>query len=272
MTTAATTLTACRVCGVATDQNVEVREGRTPAGHRDASSDYSVGTCATCQTLDTITPGAAVRACLRLLGKDEAVWPAFSKVLEDREIDAAAVLFEVTGNPRRGAQRTAFHHVPREVKAELRRGWAAVLEARVDASLPPLAPTPTGPPEGSPPACLSCGAATAVEWHGPLHTFGLMRGPDPVEGYVCPDCAVSLEAVGAVGQPFVERAVMQAKGLDRTPRVRAWVATGLPPQDTPWGWVDTAESAITLDPWTAMMEAVAVLTERVDGLERRLDG
>lgn len=270
--TATAALIACRICGVATDEDVETRYGRTPAGQRNMAADFQVGTCGECRGLDTVTPGLAVRACMRVIGVDEASWPALSKVLAEMEFDPAAVLFERTGTPRSGPQRKAFAHVPEEARAALRWAWAHVLADRVAATSDPGPPEPVGPPDDGPPACLACGVAVAPEWHGPLHTFGLTRGPDRVDGYVCPACVVPLTAAGAVGPEFLERAVMAAKGIDWVPRVRAWVATGLPPREVGWDWVDVEPPARTLDPITALLEQVADLTERVEALERGAAG
>lgn len=268
MTTATATEAPCRVCGVATDLDVEVRYGQTPAGMRDASGDYAVGTCQVCQTLDTGTPGSAVRACLRLLGRDEAEWPAFAKVLDGMEIDASAVMFERTGSPRRGPQRKAFGHVPKDAKRLLKVAHTRLLLAGAAASVPAEPDRPTPPEPEYPQGCLACGVAASINWHGPLHTYGLTGGPDRVDGVLCDACADAYRAVGAVGLPFLEKAVMKAKGIDwAPPRLRAWVATGLDPRDEPWDWVDTAEPALTLDPWTAAMELIADLTERVEALE-----
>jgi hypothetical protein len=261
----------CRVCGLATDLNPETFYGHTPSGQRDPASDFTIGTCSECLTLDTVAPGSAVRACLRLLGKDGADWPMFATALQDMEIDAAAVMFEATGHPRRGPQAKAFAHVPKEVRAELRRAWAKVLEAKVAATLPAPEPEPEGPPADAPQGCLACGVATAVEWHGPLHTFGLTRGPERVDGYVCPECSVALEQVGAVGMDFLERAVMSAKSLDFAPRVRAWVATGLPPTSEPWSWLDLQEPPLTLDPITFLQMQVSELTDELASLRSEVD-
>jgi hypothetical protein len=256
----------CRVCGLATDLNPETFYGHTPSGQRDPASDFTVGTCSECLTLDTVAPGSAVRACLQLLGKDGADWPMFATMLQDMEIDAAAVMFEATGHPRRGPQSKAFAHVPKEVRAELRRAWAGVLEAKVAATLPQPEPTPEPPPTGL--ACLACGVATAVQWHGPLHTFGLTRGPERVDGYVCPECSVALEQVGAVGMDFLERAFQKHTGIAWSPRnIRPWIAVDLPPQTVPFGWMkDVEEPPLTLDPVTFLMEQVGDLQTEVASL------
>jgi hypothetical protein len=265
-----TDVASCLFCGVETDRNVEVREGRTPAGMRDASADYAVGTCEGCQTLEPAVPGSAVRACLRLLGQDEAEWPAFLKALDGLDIDPTGVLYERSGSPRRGPQRKPYAHVPKDIRAELRTGWARVLAAKVAATLPPAAPTPEPPPDGAP-GCLACGVGQALVWYGPLHTTGLTRGPTPVTGYVCPTCVEHLEAVGGVGERFIERACCAAQGVPwsdqtRVPGLRAWIATGRPPGE-PWEWITVRPPAPDLDPFTELREQIAVLADRVAALE-----
>lgn len=261
----------CQVCGVATALNRVEVQGRTAMGQWNPATDLTMGTCLTCQTLQP-DEGLAVRATLRLIGKDETAWPAFGAVLADMEIDPTAVLYSVSGSPRQGPQRTAFGHVPKQVKAELRRAWATVLANRVEALTPQPALEPISPPADAPQGCLACGVATAMDWHGPLHTFGLVRGPDPVHGWVCPACAKALEQVGAVGEDFLERAVMAAKGIDWVPRVRAWVATGLPPQAEGWAWMgDLLDTRpLNLDPFSALAEMLERLTDRVEMLENEV--
>jgi hypothetical protein len=265
-------LPSCRVCGIATGLNLEVREGRTPLGQRDGH-DITVGTCQDCQTLDTVTPGMAVRACLRVIKKPESEYLRFATVLEGLEIDATAVLYEITGHPRRGPQSKAFAHVPKAVRDTLKHAYAETLQARVLASLPQPEPTPEPPPADAPQGCLACGVATAVQWHGPLHTFGLTRGPERVDGYVCPECSVALEQVGAVGMDFLERAFQKHTGIAWSPRnIRPWIAVDLPPQAQPFGWMkDVEEPPLTLDPVTFLMEQVGDLQTEVASLRSEVD-
>lgn len=267
--------TACRVCGLPTDLNIEVKLGYTPLGQRDGN-DYAVGCCESCQTLLPDVPGSAVRACLRLIKKPESEHPAYSEVLADMEIDAADVLFEVTGHPRRGPQRRAFGHVPKDVRGALKRAYAAMLQERVLASLPQPEPTPEPPPEGFPRACLACGVGLSLQWFGEVSAaYVLTRTPETVTGWLCDACGPVLQVVGAVGQPFIERAVMEAEGLPwsdaiRIPNLRAWVAEDLPPQDIGWDWLDLTPPPLNLDPMTALQEMVAELTERVDALQNEV--
>lgn len=278
MSTTTATFVACKICGVATTQAVERRRTTTNAGLPTLTNDYDVGTCEDCATLRPDEPGLAVRAALRVLGKDEAD-PLAAEAFMEAGVDVAPVLYEDTGLPlggrgRGGPQRKAFAHVDREGRAALRAGYAALLAARVERADDALTPaaTPTPPPEGAPRACLACGQGKAVDWWGPLLTHGLVRGPSPVEGYFCDACGPHLQDEGAVGAPFLERAVMAARGLDYPPpRLRAWVATGLEPRSEPWDWVDTTPPTQTLDPLTALFEETHALRQRVEALEARDD-
>lgn len=259
------TAIACRVCGLATTANVEVRRGQSPMGSWDPSRDITVGVCPVCTTLDSATIGLAVRACLRLIKKPESDWSAFGAILTDMEIDPAAVLFEVSGGGR-GPQRRRFAHVPREVKNQLRRAYARVLADRVAATLPQPEPEPEGPPSGS--ACLCCGKSKDLVWGGPLLSHGFTHDSRSVEGWLCEICSDVYSNVGAVGSSFFEQAFQRHTGIAWSPRnVRPWIATGLEPPTEPFGWMDVQEEPLTLDPVSFLMDAVATLQGEVLALQ-----
>lgn len=266
---------ACQVCGVAAEGPAERRYTCSATGRPSPHLDYDVGTCADCRTLRPEEPGSAVRAALRVLGKDEDD-PLAAEAFAEAGVDATAVFYDLgAGPPGRGAsgpQRKAFGHVGRQGKAALRRGYARLLDLRVHAASDHDRPVPpAGPPDGYPPACVACGVAESAEWHGPLRTYALTRGPDLVTGCVCDACVVDLQGAGAVGPAFLERAAMRHFGLEwseavRIPRLESWVATGLPPQAEPWAWVEfrVPEPDVPLD------QRVAELEARFEALEARL--
>lgn len=272
MTTTATEV-ACRMCGVATTENVTTVVVPDPLNRPTFTTE--VGVCAACVSLRPDEPGSAVRAALRLLGKNEADDGLAAPVFIEAGLDVAPLLYS-RGKP----QAKAWGHVPKEYKADLRRAYVRVLDARVfaasadqDRPVPPHAPDPEFPQ-----ACLACGVGKSVDWHGPITTTALSRGPELVTGVVCDVCVPHLTAAGAVGAQFLERAVMRAKGFEwgqnvRLPRLKAWFALhraeGLPPQAEPWSWVDLREPAPELDPIVALRVQIAELTERLAALEAR---
>jgi hypothetical protein len=57
----------------------------------------------------------------------------------------------------------------------------------------------------------------------------------------------------------------------RLPGLRAWVGTGLPPQEQPWSWVsELEEPEPELDPVVALRVDIAELRAAVAALEARL--
>lgn len=264
-----TTLVACRVCGVGTTENTERRRTTAPGGRLPTPmNDYDVGTCSQCVTLDPDRPGLAVRAALRVLGLPEED-PLAADAFAEAGVDVAEVLYDRPDSPGtrgRTPQRKAFAHVDREGRAALRVGAAALLAKRVEKAADENGPTP--PPEGGPPACLACGLATSAAWYGPVLTGSLTPGPGYVSGYMCDVCGPALDAEGAVGLPFLERAVRAVLDLDAPPRrLRAWVATGLEPRSAAWDWVEPGPPPVEeLDPITALFEQVADLGEQVQAL------
>jgi hypothetical protein len=263
-----TKATACRMCGRQTMTNIEVRYGRTPLGQRDGHN-YEVGLCKSCETLRVNEVGAAVRACLRVLGKPEADWPALATVLMDMEIDATGALFETSPAFRHGPQKP-FGHIDRATKARLRQAYAQLLADRVAVQPDPV---PEPPEPEYPQGCLGCGIGLSSEgWQGPVLSPALTPGPEMTTGVVCLPCATALRDVGgAVGPTWLERAVMVSKGLAWTPHVKPWIATGLPPQDEPWGWMDVQEEPLTLDPITFLQMQVSDLQDELASLRSEVD-
>lgn len=266
---------ACHVCGAAAAGPGTRRRTHSHGGRPTPASDYDVGTCADCLALRPEEPGVAVRAALRVLGREGDDWRLAAEAFEDAGVDATMALYD-RGGPQadrgvRGPQARPFHHVDGDAMAALRSGYARLLDFRVHAASGRDRPVPPhAPPEGAPRACLACGLGLSAQWHGPVRTKALTRGPDFVEGYVCPACAGALEAVGAVGPGFLERACMEASGREwsaavRLPGLRAWVALDAEPREVPWDWVGLRDP----EPVLSLEAQVAALAAKIDALEAR---
>lgn len=261
----------CGMCAIETDERVEPVPRYSNAGV--AMGSYLLGLCDPCLTLRPNEVGSGVRAALRLLGRPEYD-PDAGQAFLDAGIDVSHVLYR-TWAAKPGADikpgRKPWAHVPKAMKADLRAAYASMLRDRVTAE--PPAPEPPSPEY--PPACLACGIGKSLTWHGPLHAYGLTTGPEPVDGVMCSVCVQHLEATGAVGQPFLERAVMAYNGIEygenvRIPGLQAWVATGRPPEVEPWAWVDLQPSAPDLDPLSQVQDEVYRLRGRVEDLEAQV--
>ena len=102
-------------------------------------------------------------------------------------------------------QRKPWGHVPKDVRADLRGAYVAVLDAKVHASTAKDLPIPpAGPPDDTTHrACLMCGLAKQVEpWRvGGLCDACVSTKPDMVTGYLCSPCGDAVEAAGALGEP-----------------------------------------------------------------------
>ena len=143
-----------------------------------------------------------------------------------------------------------WSHIKEELADEIHRTVARLMRRSVEF------PFPFAPPRGALPGCLLCGVGTllvkesdAVEAWGPEHsarpeTLGGPPQPEPIRGHMCPACTNSVEAVGAIGMPAAERALLNFLGygavignrLEFTDRFRAWVAlpAGTETNATPW--------------------------------------
>lgn len=263
---------ACRVCGVATDEGLEHRDTFTPAG-QPFGPGYDVGTCPACADLDPDRPGLAVRAALRVLGKEGEDDVLAARAFEDAGVEVTEVLYETGGRAKGGPQRRAFAHVGRDGRGALKVGYARLLDLRVHAAAGGDRPVPPTAPPSGPPGCLLCGVGASASWR-PVRTKALTRGPDFVDGHLCDTCSEQHDSVGAVGAPLVEKAAMEAQGLQwseaaRAPGLKAWIATGLPPGE-PWAWVELVPPAPDLDPLDALRFQVADLQREVAELRARL--
>lgn len=272
MTTA--TQVPCRVCGTATTEGVTTEVVPDFSVTRPTFT-TEVGTCPSCASLRPDEPGSAVRAALRLINKPEDDWRLAAGAFEEAGVDVSALLY----GPRRLDKGKAWAHVSRDLKADLRRAYVGVLDRRVFAAVDHDRPMPAHAPDPEfPQACLGCGVGRSVDWHGPLTTTALTRGPDMITGVVCDACVPHLTAAGAVGAQFLERSVMAHFGKDwgqnvRIPRLRAWIALnraeGYPPQTEPWAWVDLRDP----EPPPTLADAldqIAGLRDRLAALEKRL--
>lgn len=264
---------ACHVCGVAASGPAIRRYTHTNAGLATPASDYDVSTCPDCLTLDPEEPGVAVRAALRVLGKDEGEWRLAADAFEDAGIDVSRVLYDrcdpMGGRGSRGPQRKPFAHVDKEGKTALRAGYARLLDMRVHAASGHDRPVPPTAPPSGPSGCLLCGVGTSVSWR-PVLTSALTRGPQMVDGHLCDTCSEQHDAVGAVGARLVEKACLEAHGLAwseamRAPGLTAWVATGLPPGE-PWDWMDLNPPKPDLSPLEELQDQVAALRAEVAAL------
>jgi hypothetical protein len=264
---------ACQICGTGTDQRVERRYVQTPAGRPTPANTYDVGTCDDCFTLDPDVPGVAVRAALRVLGKEQADTALAAQAFEEAGVDVSTVLYD-RGNPlgdrgRRGPQRKAWKHVD---KAALRTGYTRFLDLRVAAaSRLDDRPMPATAPPSGPAACLLCGIGQSTHWQSVL-TSALTRGPQMVDGHLCAVCAGEYDAVGAMGAPLVEKACLTAHGFEwsdamRAPGLKPWIATGLTPRAEAWDWVELTPPKPDLDPVVALQIEVKELRARVEALE-----
>jgi hypothetical protein len=264
---------ACQVCGVATEENREHRDVRTNAGVPFGTG-YEIGTCVECVTLDPLRPGLAVRAALRVLGKPNENDDLASRAFEAAGVDVTAVLYdrgEPTGGPgQRGPQRKAFAHVGNEGREALRKGYARLLDFRVHAASDHDRPVPpTAPPHG-PGGCLLCGVGKAAAWR-PVLTSALTRGPEMIDGHLCGTCADQYDTVGAMGQPLIEKACLEAAGLPwseamRAPGLKPWIALDFEPREVGWDWVELAPPRPDLTPLQALQSEVADLRAEVAAL------
>lgn len=268
--------TACRLCGVATDQRPQRRQTRLNMGTPTPSKDFDTGLCGECVSLRPDEPGVILRVVASLL-KCHPGDPFFETALRESDTLDGLLLWDdprvIDGGRARQPQRKPWGHVTREQRQAWKAMRVKAVADRMQADAESLvAPQPEPPPEGFPRACLACGVGLSLQWFGEVSAaYSLTRTATPVTGWLCDACGPILQQVGALGQPFIERAVMQAKGLPwsdaiRIPNLRAWVAEDLPPQDVGWEWLDLTPPPLSLDPVTALMEQVATLQGEVAAL------
>lgn len=162
-------------------------------------------------------------------------------------------------------------HVTLGQRAALRSAYADVLRDRLALNEPPVAlRCPTR-------GCLLCGvravnrsaievarrggreAAVAAVWRPltvpPVALGG--RGPEPVNGHLCPDCAEVVEEVGAVGPTARGRAVVahvrRVAGVAKADRLSAMLDDDFPPTLPGWGALHLAPNQ---EPWSHLVRVV----------------
>lgn len=257
------TAPACSLCGAAA-------EGGAPRGATQTYHDTVA--CAGCADLEPDRPGSALRAAARLLGVGE-VDRHLALALREEVGALDGLLYAAPGDPlasrARRPQRESWAHVGAATRAALARALDRAARLRAEADRPEAR---EAPPSG-PPGCLLCGVGAAASWRRVL-TGALTPGPGLVEGHLCPACSAAYDRVGAVGPSLVERAARAHAGLPlseeaRTPGLRAWVATGLPPGE-PWSWAEVRDPEPDLGPVDALRAGVADLAARVAALEAAL--
>jgi len=157
-----------------------------------------------------------------------------------------------TGNARR------WDHVPADLRAQIVDEIRSAVHRRAELAMPFVPPGSSADGEVLP-GCLMCGRDTltvkesdAREAWGDLHrinvvSLGGRTRPDPVAGYFCPRCRVSIEKAGAPGMPANQRAVLAHFGYElrigyklNMTSVRGWAAlpVGTAPNSKPWAHLD----------------------------------
>jgi len=142
---------------------------------------------------------------------------------------------------------TRWGHLSPELEQNLRDSYAALLRVRMDK------PMVIYPPDGR--ACLICGlgGVTGLRSHAEeiwgverqvvAATVGGRGRPDPIKGYLCPDCSAIADEVGALGPTVMERSIADFLGARRSDQrfveidgIRAWAVLpkGTPPNKTRW--------------------------------------
>ncbi|GAA1833368.1 hypothetical protein [Agromyces salentinus] len=160
------------------------------------------------------------------------------------------------GDPSTCASRPWAHLLPEahENAVTSHRAWRAALLAKRRASIP----RPRGRvscPDGS--GCVLCGVADA-EAGGTWSSFRASiialggRGPNHIEGHLCPADSAVYEAVGSVGPTLLERSVFAhfdpdgtrgSRGLELD-RLRAWAVAGRrKPNPTPWAHLVASDAS-----------------------------
>jgi hypothetical protein len=212
----------------------------------------------------------AVRAALRLLGKEKDYGPLAVEAFNESGFDVAQVLYEQTGQAE--PQEQAWGHVGKDALQGLRAAYSRYLDYRVHASshIPAIGPTPPPDQHG---ACLLCGVDRAGAWRR-LDARGLVRSDGLVSGHLCGTCSAVMDEVGAVGPTLLERAFLEATGRtwDEDTRIdglSAWIATGRSP-GKPWAWVKYVEAPPELSPLDELRLEVHDLRAELAELRGRL--
>lgn len=255
----------CRCCGIATDKRVTWQPDLTTTG-RASGRRYEVGECGDCVSLRPDEPGSAVRAALRLLGKDEGDWSPAADAFDEAGVDVSALLY--VGQVRPRPQAKAWGHVTKDDMAELRRGYAKVLDHRVHAASGHDRPVPPHAPPHGRGGCTACGVATSTAWQP---VWVRVAGPSHTDEALCCSCAETYAEVGAWGPSFFERSALQAKGMDwqpglSLPGLRPWAALDIPPNLTPWEHIALSPPEPDLTPLQALQVQVADLQREVAAL------
>jgi hypothetical protein len=267
---------ACRGCGVLSDQDVRWYERQASIGPKGPvpPGRYRRSTCEDCQSLDFDTPGAAVRACLRLIGRPEGDWPIAAEVFATEGLDATEALF-----PGGEASRSPWRHVEGSFRRNLKRAYVKVLVKRVERDAPPV-PVPPPMRRGDELlACMVCGRAEDVGWHGfvSLPT----RGNGVARGSLCAStCAPVFAHIGAFGTQFLANAYYAAQGkpvdlsIDSLPGLRAFYTLTPEQQQAvtgPWSWYSPPEPIAPIErapDMSALLEAqIAALRQEVAALK-----
>lgn len=139
-----------------------------------------------------------------------------------------------------------------EARADLRKGYAALLRARVER------PRPVPHPEGG--GCLLCGVGAVLALPSRAHTVWTARtvtpsslggrGPERISGYLCPLCESAADAARSVGPSAMEGSLLAYLEVPRRAyapvELRGLVGWGAlhpaaEPNETPWQHMGSLE-------------------------------
>lgn len=262
----------CQACGVLSDRDVRLYERKASIGSRGPvmPGRFLRSTCPDCAPLGFDRPGAAVRACLRLINKPETddLVAFYAGALADEGVDATDAFF--AGGAPNGKP---FQHVSRDFRQELKRCFAIALMRRVEANTP-FEPGPPPLDRGhEAAACLYCGRAEDVEWHG----FATLATPGggSVRGCLCGLCSSVMVQFSGFGWPSEANAFRVSQGLpvDQSVERLRYVTTWYRLTDEqkaavtgPWSWVTPPEPKV-VEPVEVTVE---VLAAQVSSLQAEL--
>lgn len=161
-------------------------------------------------------------------------------------------------------------HVGTGQRAELRKAYAAVLADRLALSAPPVhIPCPTL-------GCVFCGVASVKRAAIDVARFGGIeaasravwrevntrpsalgvKGPEPVWGHACPDCAHAIEQRGAIGFPARAQALVSfvaRSSIKKAERLRREVEGDFPPTLPGWGALNLRPNS---EPWAHLNKVI----------------